>query len=100
MNPITITNIHRHELIGLKVKIIKASDSTLVGTEGIILTETKNTFILAPPSGKTKGDTKTVLKKDCVFRFTLPSGKKVSVDGKLLQKTTENRLKNIIRKRW
>ncbi len=41
---ITTANIHAHEIIGLGAKIIDSSDSSLNGTSGTIVFETKNTI--------------------------------------------------------
>ena len=101
MNPITPENIHRHELIGLNVEIVKASDMHMIGMKGIIVDETKHMLIidsLKEPSEETHRV--KIPKKDCTFRFDLPSGHLVDVEGRLLNLKPENRLKNIIRKRW
>jgi ribonuclease P protein subunit POP4 len=72
------------EFIGTKVKIIDSTNKLLVGFEGIIINETKNTFVI-----KTNGGEKTVLKS--VIKIELPNGS--IVDGKKLVKRSEQRLK-------
>ena len=98
LNPITPENIHRHELIGLKIEIIKATDKQMISINGFVVDETKNMLII--DSSKTDSKRVKIPKKDCVFRFNLPSGEKVDVDGRLLKLKPENRLKNVMRKRW
>ncbi len=98
LNPITPENIHRHELIGLKIEIIQSTDKQMMGMNGLVVDETKN--LLTIDSSKTDSNRVRIPKKDCVFRFSLPSGEQVDVDGRLLKLKPENRLKNIMRKRW
>jgi len=98
LNPITPENIHRHELIGLKIEIIQSTDKQMMGMNGLVVDETKNLLTIA--SSKTDSNRVRIPKKDCVFRFSLPSGEQVDVDGRLLKLKPENRLKNVMRKRW
>jgi ribonuclease P protein subunit POP4 len=84
-----------HELIGLNVKVIASSDHQMIGLQGEVINETKNMLIIAP-----QGKQIMIPKKDCHFRFKLPTGELVDVDGSLLNKKTENRIKNVMRKRW
>jgi ribonuclease P protein subunit POP4 len=86
--PITPANLVRHELIGLKVKIAKSTDKTQKGLTGKVIDETYNTLKI-----ETKNGEKTVIKKNCVFIFTLPNKVKVQVDGKLLVGRPEDRIK-------
>ena len=98
LNPITPENIHRHELIGLKIEIIQSTDKQMIGMNGLVVDETKN--LLTIDSSKNDSNRVRIPKKDCIFRFSLPSGEQVDVDGRLLKLKPENRLKNIMRKRW
>lgn len=70
----------------------------MMGMNGLVVDETKN--LLTIDSSKTDSNRVRIPKKDCVFRFSLPSGEQVDVDGRLLKLKPENRLKNIMRKRW
>ncbi len=98
LNPITPENIHRHELIGLKIEIIQSTDKQMIGMNGLVVDETKN--LLTIDSSENDSNRVKIPKKDCIFRFSLPSEEQVDVDGRLLKLKPENRLKNIIRKRW
>lgn len=86
--PITPENLVRHELIGLKVKIAKSTDSTHEKIAGKIVDETYNTLKI-----ETKEKEKIIPKKNTVFIFTLPNGVKVQVDGSLLVSRPEDRIK-------
>ena len=99
MSPISPNNIHQHELIGLNVELIHTSDKQLIGRKGLIIDETKNMFIIDFET-QTNSKRAKIVKKDCTFRFTLPSGEMVDVEGRIIKDKPENRLKNIIRKRW
>ena len=59
---ITAARIYAHEIIGLGAKIIDSSDSSLIGTSGTIVFETKNTISIR--TGSTiKQIAKTVARK-------------------------------------
>ncbi|BAD85722.1 ribonuclease P component, Rpp29 homolog [Thermococcus kodakarensis KOD1] len=86
---VTRKNIIWHELIGLKAKVIRASHPELVGIEGYVLDETRNTLVLV-------GDRVWVVPKDVVeIEFDL-GNEKIRVNGKDLVGRPEMRLK----KRW
>ncbi|MDD4250740.1 MAG: ribonuclease P protein component 1 [Candidatus ainarchaeum sp.] len=76
-------NILYHELIGLNVKVVESSDPKKIGINGKIIDETKNTFILE--------NKKIIPKKECIFEFDL--NEKIIVDGKMILKKPENRIK-------
>lgn len=86
--PITPQNLVRHELIGLKVKVTKSTDSTQRNLSGMVVDESYNTLTIE--SGEKE---KTVVKSNCVFVFTLPSRTKVEVDGKVIVSRPEDRVK-------
>jgi ribonuclease P protein subunit POP4 len=86
--PIRPENILRHELIGLKTIIARSSNTLLVGTRGRIVDETRNTVKL-----NTRGGVKMIPKGIAVFRFDLPDGSIVEVEGAKLVGRPENRMK-------
>lgn len=86
---ITPRNIAKHELIGLRVRISSSKNKSLKGLSGIVVDETHNTLVIKTENGKEK----IVIKKVCVFDFTLPDGTVVSVDGRLLTGRPEDRIK-------
>ena len=94
MSPITPQNILRHELIGLAVKVSEATNPTIMGMRGSIVDETKNTVKISAVQG-----TSVIPKDIATFRFTLPGGVLVDVDGTRLVARPESRLKTRVR-RW
>jgi ribonuclease P protein subunit POP4 len=79
-----------HELIGLKAKVIRASHPELVGIEGYVLDETRNTLTIL-------GDRVWTVPKDVAeFEFETAAGERIVVDGSKLVGRPEMRLK----KRW
>lgn len=85
---ITKENILGHEMIGLEVKVIKSTDKGREGEKGVVVDETRNTFVL---TGK-KGEKITVPKKECEFEFDLKD-EKVIVKGNDILKKSEDRVK-------
>ena len=83
-------NIVYHELIGLEVTVILHSDPTLIGLRGIVIDETKHTLKI-----RTREGDKRVPKLYGVFRFRLPSGLEVDVDGSLIVGRPEDRVKRV-----
>jgi len=85
------SNILRHELIGLKCKIVGASNKSQIGIEGKIVDETMKTIII------NNENKKTVEKKGTIFRIDI-AGKKIEVDGNYLLARPEDRIKKKISK--
>ncbi|NLZ29453.1 MAG: ribonuclease P protein subunit [Methanomicrobiales archaeon] len=85
-------NILRHELIGLDVLVVRASNPGHVGVSGRIIDETRNTFIVQTERGD-----KQIPKRFSVFRLQLPDGVVVDVDGSSLQARPERRITMRIR---
>lgn len=92
---ITPRNLIRHELIGLDVRIVKSTDPTQKGLKGKIIDETYNTFKIETKEGKEK----IIPKKNSTFVFTLSSGEKIEVEGRLLVGRPEDRIKKKF-ERW
>ena len=78
----------RHELIGLKTIVARSSNTLLVVTRGRIVDETRNTVKLSTREG-----VKMIPKGIAVFRFDLPDGSIVEVEGAKLVGRPENRMK-------
>lgn len=68
---INLQNLARHELIGLKAKVVEAKNKAAVGINGMITDETQKTLEI---------DGKKVFKAGSLFEFQL-NGDKVKVDG-------------------
>lgn len=87
-------NLVKHELIGLEVEIIESKNKDQIGLKGTVTDETYNMIKI-----KTKQEEKSIPKNITVFKFTLPNGEKVKVDGKLLLARPEDRIKKKL-PRW
>lgn len=76
---ITAETLPRHELVGLAVEVVSASNPDLLGIAGDVVSETTQTL------GIDGGDrVRTVPKADATFAVTLPDGETVRVDGERL----------------
>ena len=94
--PITPRNVLNHELIGLRVKVVRSTHQGYVGIEGLVVDESMKTFKVMDDEGKMK-----IIPKDCcTFRFKLHSGIIVEVEGSYLVGRPEDRAKRVIKKRW
>jgi ribonuclease P protein subunit POP4 len=92
---ITPENIVRHEFMGLRVRVADSSDREIVGVEGRVIDETRNTITV-----EAGGKERDFVKDQCVFSFMLPDSKKwVSVKGSLLVARPEDRIKKKL-ERW
>ncbi|HUC38986.1 MAG TPA: ribonuclease P protein component 1 [Candidatus Acidoferrum sp.] len=69
-------NIVLHELIGLRVEVIKSQDRSRKGIRGSVVDETKNTLVVETSSGK-----KIVPKLASTFKFVYGKGK-FTVEGR------------------
>lgn len=76
---VTAETLARHELVGLDVTVVAASNPDLVGIEGEAVMETART--LGIESGS---ELRQVPKADATFEWTLPSGERVRVAGERL----------------
>ncbi len=97
---ISRNNFIQHELIGLHAKIIDTPCKSSANISGQIIDETMNTFKIEYFSNDQK---KTIIvpKNKTRFRFTLPGTltnkehKSVEIDGALLTKRPEDRIKKL-----
>ncbi len=86
---ITPENIVRHELIGLRVRISESPDSEMLGVDGRVVNETRNTITV-----ETDGKEKDIAKEHTTFSFKLPQSEMwVKVRGSLLVARPEDRIK-------
>jgi len=90
---ITPKNLVRHELIGLRIKVDASANKSLIGIGGKVVDETKEMLTV-----KTEKGAKKVAKHTSEFIFTLPDNKKVRVEGRIIEKRPEDRIKIKIRK--
>lgn len=89
----TPENLVRHELIGLKVKVVDSSNKKNVGISGKIIDESRNVIVIE----KTKGKEVKLAKEYNVFVFNLGK-QKVRIEGKILVARPEDRIKKKFKK--
>jgi len=78
------------EYIGLPVKVVKSRSKTLLGVKGVIIDESKNTFLVERGDGKVV----RIPKAGNIFRFER-YGKVFDIDGSLICFRPEERPKKI-----
>ena len=88
MSSITPFNILKHELIGLKVHVVKSLCRSYESIEGEVVDETKNMIYV-----KSRQRIKAIPKAVCTFVFTIKDSVKVELDGIKLVGRPEDRLK-------
>jgi len=79
-------NLPMHELLGTTAKVVGPKGSTFVGLSGMVVDESKHTFVL---DGKKQV---RVPKKGCTFVFAY-EGKKTRLEGKEIAFRPEERIK-------
>ena len=89
---VTPEDLVRHELIGLDVKITSSSNLVMIGIQGKVVDESRNTLTIETGMG-----TRTAIKDQCEFSFRLGK-ERVKVDGKLLVARPEDRVKKRFKK--
>ncbi len=80
-------NILRHELIGLDVWVVEASNPLHRGISGLIIDETRNTLLIRTPCGNRR-----IQKQYSHFRIILPDGTRVIINGSALVSAPERRI--------
>jgi len=85
-------NILIHEFMGLEVEIAKSTCRNLIGKKGRIVNETRNTIEI-----EGKGKTMIIPKRSSTFRFCLPGGESVDVEGRLVEYNPEDRPKRLMK---
>ena len=83
MIKITPKTLVRHELIGLKCRVVRASNPEITGIEGTVIDETRNMLVIE------NGKRRMIPKKGTIFQFELEET--VRVDGRLLSGRPEDR---------
>ena len=84
---ISLQNVLSHELIGLDVLVVAASNPTHTGVSGLIVDETKNMLAIQTIQGLKK-----IPKRHSIFRLNLPEGRIVEIDGSVLSLAPEKRI--------
>lgn len=79
-------NLRKHELIGLRVEVLNASDPSQARIRGLVVDETRNTLVV-----EIEGAEKRIPKQGSRFRFDIQGG--VEVDGDEIRFRPEDRVK-------
>jgi len=87
---ITLENITKHELIGLKTIISDSTNKQIIGLNGTVVDETKSMFII-----NTKNGLKMIQKKHNTWKF-LVNNKETTLSGALFEKRSFDRLETKI----
>jgi len=85
---LTPRNLIQHELIGLEVVVVESANICSARISGEVIDETRNTLVISHG-----GSRKVIPKAAACFRFTLPSGVRVDVDGFQIIGRPEDRIK-------
>jgi ribonuclease P protein subunit POP4 len=80
-------NIVKEEFIGKHVRIKESTDPNWLNKSGLIIDETKNTFLI-----EIKNKKKRITKKTATFEFEY-MGKKIKIKGSRLNFRPEDRIK-------
>lgn len=91
--PIDEKNLVRHELIGLACRVSDSTNKALIGLEGMVTDESRQTLTL-----EVKNREKALIKDECIFSFRIPSGEWVRVEGGILVARPEDRIKKKFKK--
>jgi len=78
--------IKKHELVGLEVEVKNSTHKGYIGMKGVVVDETKNTFIV-----EIEGKEKMIPKKGTRFKFDVKGV--VEVEGKDILYRPEDRIK-------
>jgi ribonuclease P protein subunit POP4 len=90
---ISAKDLIRHELIGLRVEIANSTNKFQIGMKGLVVDETKNLLVIETDRG-----IKKIQKKGTDFIFMIPDGKSVKVNGTIIVKRPEERVKLKVKK--
>jgi ribonuclease P protein subunit POP4 len=88
-------SIVQQEFIGLETKVVRSSNTQVVGIAGRVIDESRNTLAILHKSKR-----KVVIKDTSVFNFTLPNRTVVEIDGKTIVGRPEDRIKKRPRRLW
>ena len=79
-------NLRKHELIGLQVEIVDATDPSQAHLRGLVVDETRNTLVV-----EVQGHEKRIPKHGSRFRFDVQGG--LELDGEEIRFRPEDRVK-------
>jgi len=91
----TRDNLHQHEIIGLRLRVVRAQDGSMVGMEGTVVDETRQTLRIERDGSARPV---TVPKRGAVFEARLPDGTSTVLEGDGLAFRPEDRTKRATRR--
>ena len=92
---LTAETLVRHELVGLDVRVVSASNPDVIDVSGEVVTETTRTLGI-----ETDGQVSHVPKDSATFEWTLPSGEVVRTAGERLLARSARRTEQTGDSRW
>ena len=92
---VTPETLTRHELVGLDVRVVSASNPDVIGLDGTVVTETTRTLGI-----ESDGRVSHVPKDSATFEWTLPSGEVVETAGETLVARPPRRTEQKGDSRW
>ena len=92
---LTAETLVRHELVGLDVRVVSASNPDVIDVSGEVVTETTRTLGI-----ETDGQVSHVPKESATFEWTLPSGEVVRTAGERLIARPARRTEQTGDSRW
>ena len=88
-----VSNLLQHELIGLKVEVVKDSNPHNINLRGRVIDESRNTLTIINENKQ------CIAKKNAMFKFNL-DGESAKVEGNALISRPEDRVKKKTRRKW
>ena len=85
----TSSSLLYQSLFGVFIEIIDAANSDYIGLSGIIVNETRQTFILRTK----KNETKIIEKKSCLFKVSIPENVPIVIQGQYFIGRVDERIK-------
>ncbi len=83
-------NLHQHELIGLRLRVVRSDDTGVEGMEGTVVDETRE--MLAVERGGARG-TAWVPKRGALLELELEDGSTATLEGDRIAYRPEDRTK-------
>jgi ribonuclease P protein subunit POP4 len=84
----TKENLPMHELVGLRLRVVRSSDGGREGMEGVVVDETQRTLVV-----RVGGRELRLPKHGCAFEVTLEDGTAVVLEGDDIAYRPEDRTK-------
>ena len=87
------TNLPKHELVGLRLRVVEAKDRGMIGMEGTVVDETRETLVIE------EGRTRIIPKRGALLEVTLDDGSLALLRGDDIAYRPEDRVKRASHRR-